>query len=198
VAPPRGIGFAVAGGRSTRMGRDKALLPWGPAGATLLDHAIACLSEVCGEVRILGGALERYGDRGLRVVPDAIEDAGPLAGVLAGLESSAEGGLFLGVDLPCVTPALLSLILDAAAGHDAVVPVTADGAQPLCAWYGPACASAIRKRLTAGERKMTCFWLDIRVRELREGDLAPAGDPAALFRNLNTPGDYEVARTTCG
>src|SRR5450432_4111174 len=59
------VGFVVAGGRSLRMGRDKALLEW--RGGTLLDHAIGRLRAVCGEVRVLSGSARRYADRGLPV-----------------------------------------------------------------------------------------------------------------------------------
>ena len=70
------VGFAVAGGKSARMGRDKALLPW--RGTTLLDHALDRLRRTCPEVRILCGPEPRYGDRGVPVVLDAIPDGGRL------------------------------------------------------------------------------------------------------------------------
>jgi len=184
------VGFAVAGGRSLRMGRDKALLPW--AQATLLDHTLDRLRAVCEEVRILSGAGPRYADRGVPVDVDAVADGGPLAGVSAGIEQA--GGrlaLFLAVDLPFVPAGLLRRLAELAPGFDAVVPVTADGAHPLCAAYGPACLAPIRRRLEAGERKMTCFWPDVRVREVGPAELAALGDPGTMLRNVNTPEEYE-------
>jgi molybdopterin-guanine dinucleotide biosynthesis protein A len=174
------------------MGRDKALLPWGAA--TLLDHALARLRSVVSEVRVLSGAEPRYEERGCAAITDAFPDAGPLAGVLAGLEASAGApGLFLAVDLPWVPEALLAGLLERLAGADAVVPVTPDGAHPLCAAYAAACAAPIRSRLAAGERKMTSFWPDVRVHRLMEAELSRYGDPAALLRNVNTPDDYAAA-----
>lgn len=184
------VGFALAGGGSRRMGRDKALLPW--AQATLLDHTLDRLREVCGEVRILSGAGPRYADRGVPVDVDAVEGGGPLAGVAAGLEGAGERlSLFLAVDLPFVPAGLLRRLVELLPGFDAVVPVTADGAHPLCAAYGPACLAPIRRRLRAGERKMTCFWPDVRVREVGPDELAALGDPETMLRNVNTPEDYE-------
>ncbi len=91
------------------MGRDKALLPW--HGSTLLDHAIARLGAVCGDVRILCGPEPRYADRGRRLVVDARPGAGPLAGLAAGLADAGDAPtLFLGVDLPYVTVALLAAL----------------------------------------------------------------------------------------
>lgn len=184
------VGFVVAGGRSRRMGRDKALLPW--AGATLLDHALARLRAACSEVRILSGAEARYADRGVPVDVDLLAEAGPLAGVCAGLEQA--GGrvaLFLAVDLPWVPVELLSRLAELAREFDAAAPVTRDGAHPLCAAYAPACLAPARRRLQAGQRKMTCFWPDVRVRRLGDSELARFGDPALLLRNVNTPEDYE-------
>lgn len=182
------VGFVVAGGQSTRMGRDKALLPW--QGSTLLDHAIARLAAVCGEVRILCGPVRRYEDRGRPLVVDALPDGGPLAGIAAGLDSAGgAAGLYLGVDLPMVTVALLAaLALENDA--DALVPVTPGGPEPLCAVYRPGCRAAVHARLAAGDRRMTSFWPDVRVRTLEGQALAAFGDPRRVFHNINAPADY--------
>ena len=186
------VGFVVAGGRSLRMGRDKALLPWGAA--TLLDHAIARLREVCREVRVLSGSEPRYADRGVSVDPDALADSGPLGGLATALAVAAPRSvLLLGVDMPFVTAPLLAHVRDAHGGADAAVPVLAAGAEPLCAAYGAACVAAVQEALAAGARKMTSFWPRVRVRRLDEGDLARFGPVAPLFRNLNDPADYDAA-----
>lgn len=187
------VGFVVAGGRSVRMGRDKALLPW--EGGTLLDHALARLRAVCGDVRILCGPTPRYPDHGAPLVLDRVADAGPLAGLEAALTQAAgRPVLFLGVDLPFVTPALLELLRAKLAGSDAAVPVLAGRPEPLCAAYGPGCLGPVRARLDAGERRMTSFWPDVSVVEVAEELLAGLGDPVAFFRNLNTPHDFTPPR----
>jgi molybdopterin-guanine dinucleotide biosynthesis protein A len=187
------MGFAVAGGRSERMGRDKALLPWGEA--TLLDHTLERLWQLCGDVRILSGSASRYLERGAPVIVDVAENCGPLGGVLAGLEALGEGpGLFLAVDIPLAPVALLRRLLELSVDHDVVVPVTTGGTHPLCAIYRRSCVGSIRRRLAAGERKMTCFWPDVRVREVNESELARFGNPELLLRNLNTPEDYDALR----
>ena len=187
------VGFAVAGGGSRRMGRDKALLAWNET--DLLGHALARLSAVTDDVRILSGPEPRYLDRGAPVVTDGRSGAGPLAGVLAGLESAAgRAGLFLAVDLPLVPALLLGRLVDLAGGHDAVVPSSARGPEPLCAVYGPACREPIRRCLAAGTLKMTAFWPQVRLRLLDPGELSGCGDLDELFRNLNEPGDYDALR----
>jgi molybdopterin-guanine dinucleotide biosynthesis protein A len=182
------VGFVVAGGASRRMGRDKALLPWG--GRDLLDHAIARLCAVAGEVRILCGPERRYLERGLPVEPDVAPGAGPLGGVLTGLTAaSGRPGLFLAVDLPHVPLPLLARLAERAEGWDAVVPVSPRGPEPLCAVYGPGCRDPIRRRVEAGDLMMTAFWPEVRVLRLDPGELAAFGDPAEMFRNLNAPED---------
>jgi molybdopterin-guanine dinucleotide biosynthesis protein A len=177
------VGFAVAGGRSRRMGRDKALLPWGDT--DLLGHTLARLREVTPDVRILCGPELRYADRGVPVDVDLIDDAGAIGGVLTGLGAAAgRVGLFLAVDLPLVPVALLRRLVELADGYDAAVPVSSAGPEPLCAVYGPGCLEPIRRRVGAGEFKMTAFWPDVRVRAVAEPEwgIADAPDP---FRNVN-------------
>ena len=182
------VGFVVAGGQSRRMGRDKALLPWGET--DLLDHALERLRAVANDVRILCGAERRYLERGLPVEPDLARSVGPLAGVLTGLATApGRPGLFLAVDLPRVPVGLLRRLAERAEDGDAVVPVSPRGPEPLCAVYGPACLAPIRRRMAAGDFRMTGFWPDVRVLELGVAELAAFGDPEELFRNLNTPAD---------
>jgi molybdopterin-guanine dinucleotide biosynthesis protein A len=182
-------GFVVAGGRSQRMGRDKALLPW--AGTTLLRHALFRLGSVCADVRILCGAEPRYTDFGVPVHTDVVKDAGPLGGVHAGLMNlGAPLGLFLGVDTPLIPPSLLGALVAAAEEYDAVVPVVAGHPEPLCAVYRGTCLEPVQRCLDGGGRKMTSFWPEIRVRTIGQEELAAYGNPPELFRNLNTPEDY--------
>ena len=182
------VAFVVAGGQSRRMGRDKALLPWGET--DLLGHALARLREVARDVRILCGAETRYLERGVPVETDPVRGAGPLAGVLAGLTAApGRPGLFLAVDLPQVPVGLLRRLVERAEDGDAVVPVSPRGPEPLCAVYGPGCLEPIRRRIAAGDSKMTAFWPAVRVIELGTAELAAFGDPGDLFRNLNTPAD---------
>ncbi len=104
-------GFVLAGGRSTRMGRDKALLEL--EGETLVARGLRTLGEVCAEVAIAGGAeeLRRFG----RVIPDGLPGCGPLGGIVAALEQTLfEWNLFLAVDVPFVPRAVWARLIEAA------------------------------------------------------------------------------------
>lgn len=187
------VGFAVAGGRSRRMGQDKALLPWGDA--DLLAHALVRLKSVTDDVRILAGPELRHAERGVPVAVDTAPDLGPLAGLLAALESAPEGALLLGIDLPLIpTTLLVQLAALAREGDaDAIVPVSRRGPEPLCAAYGPGCREPVRRCVADGDLKMSAFWRDVRVKEIGPDELAALGEPDELFLNVNTPEDYERA-----
>jgi molybdopterin-guanine dinucleotide biosynthesis protein A len=179
------------------MGRDKALLSWGDT--DLLGHTIARLRTVTDDVRILSGAERRYSDRGVPVEVDPAPDLGPLGGLAAALDAAAGGDvLLLGVDLPLIPPVLLTRLIDLAPGFDAVVPVSARGPEPLCAFYRAACREPVRRRVTGGDLKMTAFWPDVRVREVGFDTLARFGEPDELFLNINAPDDYQRARRLSG
>ena len=187
------VGFAVAGGRSRRMGQDKALLPWGDT--DLLGHALARLSGVVDEVGILPGAERRYTDRGAAEHLDAAPDQGPLAGLLAALEGApGRAALLLGVDLPLVPSRLLERLVALSGSADAVVPVSPRGPEPLCALYSATCLEPVRRRVAAGDLKMTAFWPDVRVLKLGPDELEVFGDAAELFLNVNAASDYKRAR----
>jgi len=186
------VGLVLCGGRSARMGRDKALLPWGEN--DLLGHSIARLRAVTPDVAVLSGSAPRYADRGLAVLTDRTDDDGAIAGLLAGLEhASGRPALLLAVDLPLVPVALLEALVDAIDRADAVVPRSARGPEPLCAAYAPTCLTPIRERLARGERRMTAFWPDVHVRELGPAELVRLGDPEVMFLNVNEPRDLERA-----
>jgi molybdopterin-guanine dinucleotide biosynthesis protein A len=184
--------FVVAGGRSRRMGQDKALLRWGEG--DLLAHALARLAELTPDVRILCGPEDRYAERGRPLVRDPEADGGALVGIAAGLGATAvEVALFLAVDLPLVPVDLLRTLVAGVADADAAVPVGARGAEPLCAAYRQTCLGPIRHRLASGDKKMTAFWPDVRVRTVGIGELRAFGDPARLFLNVNDQDDYQRA-----
>ena len=138
-------GYILTGGKSSRMGADKAFLDFG--GSTLLGRAIGVVRETSPNFAIVGDPAKfaAYG----AVIADLYPGCGALAGIHAGLlHSSAELNLMLAVDMPFVTRELLSFLFAAASEADAivVVPRTARGFQPLCAVYRRAFAPAAEGR----------------------------------------------------
>ncbi|HVM12937.1 MAG TPA: molybdenum cofactor guanylyltransferase [Egibacteraceae bacterium] len=182
-------GLVLAGGASRRMGTDKALLE--VAGETLAARAVRSLRTVCLEVIVASGDGSRL-PVGDRQVADALADAGPLAGLVAGLDAAAHDLVAVtAVDLPFANPALLALLARLHQGEPAVVPRVDGRLQPLHAVYARSAADRLRALLAAGERSVTAAVraLDPRVAETDEW--APA-DPTGRFAwNVNRPQDLE-------
>jgi molybdopterin-guanine dinucleotide biosynthesis protein A len=103
-------GYILVGGKSSRFGRDKALVEVG--GRPLALRVVDALSPVTGTVTLVG-APEKYRHLGLRVIPDLLADFGPLAGILAALDDSQRAwNLLLACDMPRVTAGFLTFLLD--------------------------------------------------------------------------------------
>ena len=127
-------GFVLAGGKSTRMGQDKAAVTLN--GLTLLEHALAALRQVCRDVAILGKH-DLYGSLG-PVYEDIFPGCGPLGGIHAALSNSqTRFNLIIAVDTPFLAPEFLSYLAERAMDSGAVVttPEIDDYAQPLCTVY---------------------------------------------------------------
>jgi molybdenum cofactor guanylyltransferase len=193
LSGPSRTGFVLAGGKSTRMGSDKALLDFG--GHTLLDRALAVLRAVCPKVGVVG---ESEGSSSyVATVQDIYAGCGPLGGIHAALRSSsAELNLLLAVDMPFVPKGLLAFLLDTAAACDAAVtvPRTRRGFQPLCAVYRREFAGPAEAALRAGNFKVDAVFQTVRVRVIEEMELGEAGFSDTVFTNLNTPEDVRLAK----
>jgi len=184
--------FVLAGGRSSRMGTDKAFLQF--EGRTLLAQALDLLRALTPEVRIVGPAAKfaTYG----RVIEDVYPGHGPLAGIHAALSASTtELNLILAVDLPFVSESLLRFIVEQARAANAVVtvPRIAGGYQPLCAVYRRAFTPLAQAALEADRNKIDALFSHTTLRVLEESELSRFAFSAAMFDNLNTPEDLRRA-----
>ena len=189
---PELSGFVLAGGRSSRMGSDKAFLQFG--GRTLLVRALDLLHALTPEVCIVGPAA-KFAAHG-PVVEDRHVGRGPLAGIHAALSaSSTELNLILAVDLPFVTESLLRFIVEQARASDALVtvPRIAGGYQPLCSVYRRAFASVAQAALERGRNKIDALFVATTTRILGESELRRFAFSAVMFENLNTPEDLRRA-----
>lgn len=170
-------GIVLAGGRSSRMGRDKATLPW--AGGTLLDHMIATLRRA-GATRVLVS-----GDRPAHDgIPDAWPGRGPVAGIASALARCADGvALVVPVDLPLLDPLRIDALLQGAAHRRAVYCA----GHPLpCALRVDAHARRVAVDLVTASPGGPATWHLLAALDAVE---LPAGDTADL-RPCNTPADW--------
>ncbi|MCA1564805.1 MAG: molybdenum cofactor guanylyltransferase [Acidobacteria bacterium] len=192
-------GFILAGGASSRMGVDKARLTLG--GRTFTQRIVAALGAItrgCSVVSARPGSVELN----LPVVEDVYRDCGALGGLHAALSACrAPWAAVVSCDLPFVTGELFARLRDLRTEDaDAVVPRQPDGRpQPLCALYSPArCLELAARLLREGERRPRVLLQAARTRWVAPAELADLPDAELFFLNVNTPEDYERARTKLG
>jgi molybdopterin-guanine dinucleotide biosynthesis protein A len=184
VARDNAFGYVLAGGRSRRMGRDKALLR--VRGETLVERALGTMRHVVSDVAIVGDRpdLAHFAE----IVPDAASGVGPVAGLVAGTgHCMREWALFMPVDVPQMSAETLTQMLDAARETDALglVPLADGVPQPLCVVLHRTLHDALARQMLSGERKV------LRALEGAAGARLIFMPVRGLdqFANLNTPED---------
>jgi molybdenum cofactor guanylyltransferase len=185
--------FILAGGKSTRMGTDKAFVALD--GRTLLARALELARTVTADVRIVGSP-EKFAAFAT-VVEDVFPGCGPLGGIHAALRSSQkELNLILAVDVPFVSFALLQFLITRARNSSATVTVSCTNAgwQPLCAIYRREFAEAAENALREGRYKIDALFEDAPTQAIVEAELESAGFSPKIFRNLNTPEELKSAQ----
>jgi molybdopterin-guanine dinucleotide biosynthesis protein A len=194
-------GILLAGGRSRRMGRDKAALLMG--GEPLVQRTARALSAVADEVVLVRGPHQSLPplecDRPVVEVADLVEGEGPLFGLATGLEVARyDMAIVVGVDMPFLQPALLELLAARLAevrpaGSRWVLPIAERRPQPLCSAFARDALDAIRARLDAGDRAPMVLAADLKMVRLAEEDWR-AVDPNGLsFIDVDTPEDFDAA-----
>ena len=195
-------GVLLCGGLSRRMGSDKALALL--AGRPLLEHALAALDAVAERTLLATGTHERYAEYGRPIVLDSESDAGPLAGLAAGLRATETAWIAcLPCDAPRVDGQVLRALLARAHAEDLDVAVLASerGAEPTIGVVHRRVLPAVEASLASGDRRLISYWTQrVDGRPLVTSALGPAElglpeleshEPA---RNLNTPAELEAER----
>lgn len=189
-------GIILAGGKSRRMGRNKALLDLG--GLTLIERVAGVMSGVCREIIIAGGDPGALGSLGYPVVPDAYPGCGPLSGIHAGIMAAGSQYCFISAcDIPFLSEKLIRRVVSEAEGYDAVILMHGEFYEPLCSLYGRAFAAAAETSIKKGAYKVMQSLELVKWKPLA----VEAGEFPDLERsifNINTPGDYEKAKKLGG
>jgi len=174
-------GFVLAGGKSTRMGQDKALLTW--HGQTLLDHMVALLRSVADPVQVVGR----------EPLADRLPGLGPLSGIATGLAtSSTDANLFVAVDLPLLTQDFLKYMhfrIEQSSQPLLVCKIAAEF--PLCVGIWRPMLPEIERRLRAGMLSMRAMLETSYTEVISEAQLRELNFDVSMFRNINTPEDYQ-------
>jgi molybdopterin-guanine dinucleotide biosynthesis protein A len=183
----------LTGGLARRFhGRDKSRLVVNAA--PILDHQLAALAPIASDILIVTSTdrAASFAAAGARVVLDAHPGRGPLGAIVTALDATdAPSLIVLAGDMPHVSGPLLSALvrLHEPGGHDAAVPESSRGLEPLCAVYGRSARAALAAALASGDLSMQHALRGLRLGVMRAADVASYGDPEAIFRNINAPED---------
>jgi len=199
--PPEGTnasGIVLAGGRSHRLGRDKALETIG--GQPLVRRVIDRISQATDDVAVVVAEMAQARALPLenrhRVVVDLYPGAGPLGGIFSGLSAADHHwAVAVACDMPFLNLALVRRMLALREGADAVVPMLRGYPEPTHAVYSKACLPFMEEVLSAGDRKIILFYDKVKVVYLPEEEIAALDPDFLSFFNVNTAEDLEKALT---
>lgn len=190
----------LAGGRSSRMGRDKALLPLpGAQQSTFVEHLVSLMAPHCHEVVLVArdsaqasqfASLTALAER-VRIVTDMTPGGGPLMGLYSGLRAiHSSRALLLAVDMPFVVPALLTLLLTRSTDEAILLPTVDNAPQVLLAVYPRMLLPSIEERLQAGQRGPKSLLERVPVQYIPEEQLRTVDPQLRSFMNVNTPEEF--------
>jgi molybdopterin-guanine dinucleotide biosynthesis protein A len=186
---PGVTGVILAGGRSSRMQSNKALLPY--KGGLFIEAIYRQMSELFDEVILVTNTPDEYAFLPCRKVSDLHPGMGALAGLHSGLHHSATPHIFaVACDMPCLNSALIRRLAALKDRADVIVPEGAEGLEPLHALYGKGCQDAMDASLKAGNRRIVSFFSAAKVSVFSRAEVMAFDPSLDSFRNINTPADY--------
>ncbi len=190
--------FILAGGESSRMGSNKALLELG--GVPLIVRMARLVESAAAKPTVVGSP-EIYARLRLRAVRDDWPGAGPLGGIATALRASeSQWNLIVACDLPYLTKPWLEHLIHRAerSNADVVIPLNDAGAEPLCAMYNKTAESAIWLALDRGVRKVTDGLAGLHIEHIEPREWKAFDSEGLLFKNMNSAADYEEAKARIG
>lgn len=190
-------GLILAGGKSKRLGRDKALLPWPRENSetTLLHHVHTVLASVCAEVIVVGNRTDLTG---FTVVPDVSAVGSSLTGLVSGLRA-ARTTLVLAVacDMPFLNARLLRALIDSSSEEwDAVAPMIGDEPETLHTVYHRRSLTTATRMLQASDLRLAGLLKRLQVRRVPAEEVRVLDPDLASFTNINTPQELAQARAS--
>lgn len=191
-----GSAVVLAGGRSRRMGRPKALLPFG--GQPLILHVVRRIRSLFPDIVVAAAPEQELPELPAALVRDDVAYRGPVGGMCRGLRACKGAGAFVtSCDVPFLNLSLVSHLASRLPGHDVVAPYWEGRLQPLHAVYRRGVLPLLEQQLRRGELRLVSLYDKVRTLEVDEDEVR-AFDPEGLsFFNVNTPDDYARARSLC-
>ncbi|MEA3317930.1 MAG: molybdenum cofactor guanylyltransferase [Bacteroidota bacterium] len=182
-------GIVLAGGKSSRMGKNKALIKF--KGKTIIEDIVDKLVPVSKEI-IISASDDSYNFLDLQTVRDEIPECGPLGGMYSCMKFAKENAfLVVSCDLPFISNALLEYMISQINNYDAIIPIDSNGRyQPLCACYNKSCLADIQISMQRGEYKIMKAIENLNIKFIPINANSPFYSEK-MFYNVNYPSDFE-------
>lgn len=185
-------GIILAGGKSSRMGTNKALIKFGTN--SLIENTVNLFKEIFKEVIIVSNEPELYQDLKIKVIKDIIP-AGPVSGIHAGLvEAQNFYSFFTACDMPFLHKQLIEKIVEESQGYDVAVPKMGEYFEPLFAVYSKNCIQPIEEDLQNGICQIINFYPKVKVKHIDQEVINSIVNPNKVFFNVNTKEDLLKAK----
>ncbi len=185
AAPIEFTGIILSGGKSSRMGRDKASIKIG--NKLLIEIIIETLTAICSEVLISSNnkSLRNFG---FQVIEDEISGCGPISGIYSCLKkSSCDWNFIISVDSPFVTPEFIQFLASGSLGYDCVIPAHKNGIEPLIGFYHKRVIPIFSERISKGNFKMNRLIADLNANIIRIDNWIDTNPK--IVCNINSPED---------
>lgn len=179
-------GVILAGGKSSRFGRNKALVEF--QGIRLIERVVRTLRPIFRHLILITNTPHEYGYIGLPAYEDLVKGIGPLGGIYTGLKViSDETGFFVACDMPFLNSELINHTIKIREGFDAVIPRINWKVEALHALYSRKCLSAIKEMIDSKEYQIIKFFNKINVRYIEEEEIRLIDPKLRSFYNINRP-----------
>lgn len=182
----------LAGGKSQRMGRNKALLEFGSK--KMIEHVVQSVAPFTQNTMIICNTPEQFDFLNLPIFPDAVESCGPLAGIYTALQQSQyKHCLVVACDLPFLSSQLIKFLCEKCTPYDIFAFESEFGVEPLCAVYRKSCLPLIETQIEKKQYKVADLFSKVQTRIVRLKPNLAFYDQYAFF-NVNTPDELMQAQ----
>ena len=186
----------LAGGKSSRLGRSKALQAIG--GKSLIQWVVDRLATLSTEIIVVtahGKAIPCSSPIRIKTVADIYPSKSPLVGIYSGLIASAcPRAIVVGCDMPFLNIGLLDYMSQICSSFDVVVPQIKDELEPLCSVYSKSCLAPMQGLLEQNERRISELFSMVKVRYIEEDEISSFDPEHLSFFNINSQADLDRAK----
>ena len=188
----RSTAIVLAGGRSSRMGEPKALLPFD--GKPLIVHVVETLRTLCSEIVVVAAPGQDLPTMPVTLVRDSVAYQGPVGGIYYGLTAATEEvGFVTSCDSVFLNPGVIRHCVSVVADHDVAVPHWQGRFQPLHAAYRRSVLPHLEGQLERGELRPVYLFDRVRTRRIDESEIRDIDPEGWSFFNMNTREEYQEA-----